>query len=148
MVLKGRRQQALFPPWKINFTPATYTRLLEVLQAAGYAFQTIASFFESSQYKTVLLRHDVDLLPKNALAMAKLEHGMGVVRGSGTPFIFLHSATRLFTHLGFEPFWVNPDSLTETKELRGGSRGIGGWKAEAIGIINSKVRFKIGSQWT
>jgi len=35
-----------FPPWKMDFTPATYTRLLEALQAAGYASQTIAGFFE------------------------------------------------------------------------------------------------------
>ncbi len=27
----------------------------------------------------MLLRHDVDLLPRNALAMANLEHGTGVV---------------------------------------------------------------------
>ncbi|MDZ7696522.1 MAG: hypothetical protein U5R49_06220 [Deltaproteobacteria bacterium] len=63
----------------MDFTPSTYTRLLEALQASGYSFQTIAGFFESPGYKTVLLRHDVDLLPQNALAMAKLEHGMGVV---------------------------------------------------------------------
>jgi hypothetical protein len=62
----------------MDFTPATYTRLLEALQASGYSFQTIAAFFESAEYKTVLLRHDVDLLPRNALAMAKLEHGLGV----------------------------------------------------------------------
>jgi len=79
MVMKGGRQQALLPPWKMDFTLATYTRLLKALQASGYPFQTITGFFERPGYKTVLLRHDVDLLPKNALAMAKLEHGMGVV---------------------------------------------------------------------
>jgi hypothetical protein len=63
----------------MDFTPAAYTRLLEALQASGYSFQTIAGFFESAEYKTVLLRHDVDLLPRNALAMGKLEHGLSVV---------------------------------------------------------------------
>jgi len=62
----------------MDFTTPTYTRLLEALQASGYSFQTIAAFFESPGYKTVLLRHDVDRLPDNALVMARLEHGMRV----------------------------------------------------------------------
>jgi hypothetical protein len=63
----------------MDFTPATYTRLIETLQASGYSFQTITDFCHAPNQKSLLLRHNVDLLPQNALAMAKLEHGMGVV---------------------------------------------------------------------
>lgn len=63
----------------MDFTPAAYTRLLEALQAAEYASQTITGFIDNPTCKAVLFRHDVDLLPKNALAMAKLEHELGIV---------------------------------------------------------------------
>ena len=63
----------------MDFTTATYTRLLGRLQAREYVFQTVEDFIGPPEDKTVILRHDVDRLPKNALAMAKLEHGMGVV---------------------------------------------------------------------
>jgi hypothetical protein len=66
----------------MDFTPATYTRLIEALQASGYSFQTIADFCHAPNDKSILLRHDVELLPQNALAMAKLEH----VRDRGTLF--------------------------------------------------------------
>jgi hypothetical protein len=62
----------------MDFTSATYTRLLEALQSVGYAFQTVAGFFESPLCKTGLLRHDVDRLPGNALRMGRLENALGV----------------------------------------------------------------------
>jgi hypothetical protein len=64
----------------MDFTSATYTQLLEALQAKGYAFRTVANFVRSPEEKDIIIvRHDVDRLPGNALEMAKLEHGMGVV---------------------------------------------------------------------
>jgi len=63
----------------MDFTLTTYERLLTSLRASGYPFQIFADFIQSPQQKTIILRHDVDRLPDNALRMARLEHGMGIV---------------------------------------------------------------------
>lgn len=62
-----------------DFTLKSYKTLLLALQQAGYQFQTFETFLSSPQEeKTVILRHDVDELASNALAMAKLEHTLGI----------------------------------------------------------------------
>jgi hypothetical protein len=65
----------------MDFTLSTYKRLLETLQSHGYPFQTFEQFTANPLEKVVVLRHDVDRLPRNALEMALLEKGLGV-RGS------------------------------------------------------------------
>lgn len=66
-----------------DFTLETYTRLLHTLIEANYAFCTFEDYCEHrSAWETrrfVILRHDVDLKAKNALAVAKIEHGLGIV---------------------------------------------------------------------
>ena len=62
-----------------DFTLKTYRLLLETFLQAGYRFQTFEEFMEhSADGKTVVLRHDVDEKPYNALEMARLEHELGV----------------------------------------------------------------------
>jgi predicted methyltransferase len=63
----------------MDFTLVTYQKLITALQAKGYRFQTLTSFISDPARRVAIFRHDVDLLPQNALAMAKLENGMGVV---------------------------------------------------------------------
>ena len=63
----------------MDFTVNTYKNLLTVLQMQGYSFQTFENFIVSDdERKTIVLRHDVDRLPENAIRMARLEHDMGV----------------------------------------------------------------------
>ncbi len=62
----------------MDFTFNIYRQLLESLLAGGYSFQTFSDFINNPLDKVVVMRHDVDRLPGNALKMARLEHGMGV----------------------------------------------------------------------
>lgn len=78
----------------MDFTVRKYRMLLEALSEAGYVFRTFESFMgldpaeasgsrrenspHSAPGKVAVLRHDVDLLPGNALRFAKLEAGMGI----------------------------------------------------------------------
>ena len=63
----------------MNFTPTKYKTLLKRLKNAGYAFQTFSGFIENPpETKTLILRHDIDKLPANALKMAQLEYDMGI----------------------------------------------------------------------
>jgi len=62
----------------MDFTLTTYRRLLTTLQTGGYTFQPFRDYLQHPAQKTVILRHDVDKLPENALKMAQLEHSLGV----------------------------------------------------------------------
>ena len=62
----------------MNFTLTTYRQLLTALKSGGYSFQTFADFIQNPKDKVVVMRHDVDKLPGNALRMAKIEREMGI----------------------------------------------------------------------
>ncbi len=62
----------------MDFTITIYRRLLDSLQTSGYAFETVEGFLRVPREKTVVLRHDVDKLPANALRMARLEQDAGI----------------------------------------------------------------------
>jgi hypothetical protein len=57
----------------MDFTINTYKNLLESLQKQGYSFQSFAQFIERPKEKSIVLRHDVDKLPENSLAFAKIQ---------------------------------------------------------------------------
>lgn len=61
-----------------DFTLKTYHLLLESLLKAGYSFQTFEEFLEKPSGRVVILRHDVDALPHNSLATAKMEKELGI----------------------------------------------------------------------
>lgn len=61
-----------------DFTLTAYGKLLETFDQAGYNFQAFEDFLIKPGNKTVILRHDVDRFPGNALKMAILEQGMGI----------------------------------------------------------------------
>jgi hypothetical protein len=62
-----------------DFTMAKYGELCRVLLGAGYTPATVYQYLtEPPCGKTVVLRHDVDRKPENALKMAELEHALGV----------------------------------------------------------------------
>jgi len=57
----------------MDFTLKKYIQLLDSLIEQGYTFQTFIEFLEKPQDKSIILRHDVDLLPLNSLAFAKIQ---------------------------------------------------------------------------
>ena len=62
----------------MDFTIKKYKKLLHALQDAGYEFQTFESFLKMPAERVVILRHDVDLLPANSLAFAKIQAEKGI----------------------------------------------------------------------
>lgn len=62
----------------MDFTLSTYKQLLLTLQFQGFLFLNFEEYIQNPKGKVVILRHDVDLLPKNALRMAKLEADLGI----------------------------------------------------------------------
>lgn len=61
-----------------DFTFNAYKLLLTTLQEKNYSFQTVEEYFTAPLPKTVILRHDVDSWPANALQMAAIEVQAGV----------------------------------------------------------------------
>ena len=61
-----------------DFTLKTYEELLKVIHANGYSFQTLQDFIQNPEAKTVILRHDVDRKPGNALVIASIEENAGI----------------------------------------------------------------------
>jgi len=63
---------------KMDFTLSAYKQLISTLQSQGYFFQPFEEYIQNSSEKVVVLRHDVDRLPSNALVIAKIEKGIGI----------------------------------------------------------------------
>ena len=73
-----------------DFTMAKYEELCHVLLDAGYTPVTTYQYLTNPPPgRLVVLRHDVDRKPGNALAMADLEHALGV----RSTYYFRHPAT-------------------------------------------------------
>lgn len=59
-----------------DLTFSVYKKLLNLLKDKNYEFSTTNSWLEYR--KMIMLRHDVDSWPKNALQMAKIENELGI----------------------------------------------------------------------
>jgi len=64
-----------------DFTLKTYKSLLQLLRKCKFEFQPFADFLRSPSHRVIVLRHDVDRLPANALQTAQIEYSLGI-RGS------------------------------------------------------------------
>ncbi len=62
----------------MDFTVKKYTELINSLISKGYTFQTFENFVKEPKEKTIVLRHDVDLLPENSLLFAKIQYELGI----------------------------------------------------------------------
>ncbi|QCX39122.1 hypothetical protein FF125_12000 [Aureibaculum algae] len=62
----------------MDFTVRKYKELLQALIKKGYTFQTFEEFIKSPSVKSIVLRHDVDLLPHNSLKFAEIQAENGV----------------------------------------------------------------------
>jgi hypothetical protein len=65
---------------KLDFTINTYEQLLKIIREQGFQPLPFKDYFgnPSPPAKFIILRHDVDERPGNALRMAKIEHEMGI----------------------------------------------------------------------
>jgi len=63
----------------MDFTISIYRRLIQSFLDCGYDIVPVRVYLEkNSLEKVIVLRHDVDELPQNALRMAKVENDLGV----------------------------------------------------------------------
>ncbi len=62
----------------MDFTVQKYRELLRALINSNYQFQTFEEFILKPEKKSVVLRHDVDLLPKNSLVFAQIQASKGI----------------------------------------------------------------------
>ena len=62
----------------MDFTVKIYRSLLQSLIGQKYDFQTFEGFLASPAPRSIVLRHDVDLLPHNSLAFAQIQSEAGV----------------------------------------------------------------------
>ena len=62
----------------MDFTQKKYKELIEQLLNRGYSFQKFEEFVSKPEQKVVVLRHDVDKLPKNAIDLAIIESNLGI----------------------------------------------------------------------
>jgi len=61
-----------------DFTLTTYKKLMQELLTTDYSFQILQDFNQQPADKAVILRHDVDRKPENALVIAKIENDAGI----------------------------------------------------------------------
>ena len=61
-----------------DFTLRMYEFLLDILAVNGYKFQTVEDFVIYPLSKVIILRHDIDKMPLNALKFAKLEKSKNI----------------------------------------------------------------------
>lgn len=66
-----------------DFTTDSLNSLLSAFARAEYEFQSLVAFLQAPAARVVILRHDVDRLPQNALKTADLERKIGI---TGTYF--------------------------------------------------------------
>lgn len=91
-----------------DFTYKKYEQLICSLKAQEYTFLTFEQGLKTAEKKFIILRHDVDRLPKNALHVAKILHNCGVVgtfnfritRGSFHPSI-IEAIAQLGHEIGY-----------------------------------------------
>jgi len=89
----------------MDFTLKIYKSFLESISDSGYEFQTFEDFILNPKKRVVVLRHDVDRLPKNALKMAELENKMQCKASYFfriVPFVFNENIIRGCVNLGHE----------------------------------------------
>ena len=111
----------------MDFTLDVYKELLTTLKEGGFGFQTFAEFLEDPGERVVVLRHDVDLLPENALVNAKIESDLGI-RGSYyfriVPESFDEVIIKAVSGLGHEIGYHYECMDTAGRRLRGASEDV------------------------
>ena len=103
---------------KKDFSHGTYKALILALQSDNYRFSQFDQALESAPpVKSVILRHDIDRMPRRAISLAKLEHDLGVrsayffrVRHGRTDEFALNTIADLGHQIGY-----HYETLADTK---------------------------------
>ena len=61
-----------------EWTLCSYAKLCEAVLESGYTIQTVADYLRHPATPVVIMRHDIDRVPANAVLMAELEHSLGI----------------------------------------------------------------------
>lgn len=88
-----------------DFTMEKYVELCHAFLDANYTPVTVHRYLtDPPEGRTVVLRHDVDRRPENALRMAKLEHALGIASTYyfRHPYTFLPETIKQVLSLGHE----------------------------------------------
>src|SRR5262245_52727622 len=82
------------------YSRESYSRILQAIEENGYRVVDFADLDPRSEERQVVLRHDVDLIPRLALEMAEIDNGRGVVAS----FFFLvrSHAYNLFSRVNLD----------------------------------------------
>ncbi len=62
----------------MDFTIRKYVELLQAIKHVGYNCSTFGEFLSVNAPNTVVLRHDVDLMPQNSLTFARIQQEKGI----------------------------------------------------------------------
>lgn len=62
----------------MDFTLISYNQLLKTLLAQDFKFQPFVEFMQIPAPRIIILRHDVDRRPGNALKIARIEYDLGI----------------------------------------------------------------------
>ena len=153
--------QPFFTPMP-DFTIKIYKQLLEALKDTGYRFFTFEEYMrrtEDGRQKTevrapfTILRHDVDLLPQNSLAFARIQHEMGI-RGSyyfrAVPESWDEDIIKEIHNLGHEVGYhyedvdlVKLEAGSWKSEGREAQEMVGGGKGESLKEKGEKQSWKL-----
>lgn len=64
--------------YPMDFTIKKYKTLIQAIKKSGYDTQTMAAFMGGPSPRVIVLRHDVDERPENAVQLAMAEHREGI----------------------------------------------------------------------
>ncbi len=102
----------------LDFTLRKYEELCKTIKKSNYPIIRLKDYFKEPDHKRfIILRHDVDKLPENALAMAQLERSLNI---SSTyyfrtiPEVFNQNIIKKISDLGHE-IGYHYEDLTQTK---------------------------------
>ncbi len=62
----------------MDFTIKAYHKLLISLQKQGFLFCSLVQFMQTPTLKMVILRHDIDRLPQNAVNTVQIENELNI----------------------------------------------------------------------
>jgi len=101
----------------MEFTISIYKELIEALKEKAFQFQTFEEYLKSPIEKSIILRHDVDLLPNNSLTFAKIqsqENVKGVYYFRAVPESWNENVIKEIRNLGHE-IGYHYECLTTTR---------------------------------
>ncbi|MFH1642775.1 MAG: hypothetical protein ABIC04_07820 [Nanoarchaeota archaeon] len=91
---------------KCNYSFKHYLEILQLIKKQGYNSIKVSETVKKQEGKIIVLRHDVDTSPKNALKTAVMEHKEGII---SSYYVLLHS--KLYNAL-------SPDNIKIIKQIR------------------------------